>query len=159
MKQVSDHYLPKLLPHEHGEEEENDMKARNIVNNFDGLGVVWYTSSHADFECRNTSESSDWMQKQVRYPDFNTSLSLLLNIEGVYDQPCTKRFNPRETTRTSFPYVPIRRPLCVLVIFEHRQGRRSPISTIIPLCLADTHSCTMALLVTFSPSSEMWSTR
>ena len=26
------------------------MKARNMMFNIDGLGVVWYTSSSADFE-------------------------------------------------------------------------------------------------------------
>ena len=66
VKQVSEHFLPKLLPHEHGEQEEDDMKARNVVNNFDGLGVVWYTSSNADFERGNTGESSDGTQKEVR---------------------------------------------------------------------------------------------
>ncbi|KAK4502025.1 hypothetical protein PRZ48_007836 [Zasmidium cellare] len=41
------------------------MKARNVINNFDGLGVVWYTSSNADFERGSTGESSDGMQKEV----------------------------------------------------------------------------------------------
>lgn len=65
VKQVSDHYLPKLLPHEHDENSENDVKARNVVMNFDGLGVVWYTSSKADFESSNTAQSSDGKQKDV----------------------------------------------------------------------------------------------
>jgi len=30
------------------------MKARNMLFNIDGLGVVWYTSSNADFELGNT---------------------------------------------------------------------------------------------------------
>ncbi|CAK3829209.1 glutamine amidotransferase DUG3 [Lecanosticta acicola] len=67
-KQVSDHYLPKLLPHEHDANSENDVKARNIVNNFDGLGVAWYTSSNADFERGKTGESSDGLQKEGLRP-------------------------------------------------------------------------------------------
>lgn len=39
-----------LLPHDHTPTEEDDMKARNMVFNIDGLGVAWYTSSSADFE-------------------------------------------------------------------------------------------------------------
>lgn len=65
VKQVSDHYLPNLLPHEHDDKSENDVKARNVVMNFDGLGVVWYTSSKADFERGSTGESSDGTQKEV----------------------------------------------------------------------------------------------
>lgn len=65
VKQVSDHYLPNLLPHEHDDDSENDVKARNVVMNFDGLGVVWYTSANADFEKGNTGESSDGTQKEV----------------------------------------------------------------------------------------------
>jgi glutamine amidotransferase len=68
VKQVSDHYLPKLLPHEHDADSENDVKARNVVMNFDGLGVVWYTSSNADFERGKTRESSDGAQKDVSIP-------------------------------------------------------------------------------------------
>lgn len=98
MKQVSDHFLPKLLPHEHGEEEENDMKARNIVNNFDGLGVVWYTSSNADFERRNTSENSDWMQKEVSDHSLDVSFFLQLSVERGYDRQCTRLFSRHETT-------------------------------------------------------------
>lgn len=30
------------------------MKARNMLFNIDGLGIVWYTSSNADFERGNT---------------------------------------------------------------------------------------------------------
>ncbi|KAK4622009.1 putative glutamine amidotransferase DUG3 [Fulvia fulva] len=65
VKQVSDHYLPKLLPHEHDGDSENDVKARNIVMNFDGLGIAWYTSSNADFELGKTGQSSDGLQKEV----------------------------------------------------------------------------------------------
>lgn len=43
-----------LLAHGHTIDEENDMKARNMLFNIDGLGVVWYTSSNADFELGNT---------------------------------------------------------------------------------------------------------
>ena len=30
------------------------MKARNMLFNVDGMGVVWYTSSNSDFERGNT---------------------------------------------------------------------------------------------------------
>ncbi|EME43642.1 hypothetical protein DOTSEDRAFT_35859 [Dothistroma septosporum NZE10] len=65
VKQVSDHYLPKLLPHGADGDSENDVKARNIVMNFDGLGIAWYTSSNADFELGKTGQSADGSQKEV----------------------------------------------------------------------------------------------
>lgn len=65
VKQVSNHYLPKLLPHDHDADLENDIKARNLVMNFDGLGVAWYTNSAADFELGKTGKSSDGTQKEV----------------------------------------------------------------------------------------------
>jgi glutamine amidotransferase len=40
VKQVADHYIPKLLPHEHDQSAEDDAKARNFVFNIDGLGVA-----------------------------------------------------------------------------------------------------------------------
>lgn len=59
------------------------MKARNVINNFDGLGVVWYTSANADFERGNTSESSDGTQKEV-----SSTLSLDVACDQVSNTPC-----------------------------------------------------------------------
>lgn len=48
-KQVSEHYLPYLLPH--GQEKELDdapdalLRMRNSLLNMDGLGIAWYTTS------------------------------------------------------------------------------------------------------------------
>ncbi|KAF7192944.1 putative glutamine amidotransferase DUG3 [Pseudocercospora fuligena] len=71
VKQVSDHYLPKLLPHEAEDNDDtsNDIKARNWVFNFDGLGVAWYTSSKADFELGGPSKTADEAVKEVRLHD------------------------------------------------------------------------------------------
>ncbi|KXT04020.1 hypothetical protein AC579_5436 [Pseudocercospora musae] len=71
IKQVSDHYLPKLLPHEaeHNDDTSNDIKARNWVFNFDGLGVAWYTSAQADFELARPSKTADEAVKEVRLHD------------------------------------------------------------------------------------------
>lgn len=52
-KQCSEHYLPKLLPHE----DEKDlydatdplMKMRNSLLNMDGLGVAWYTKAASNY--------------------------------------------------------------------------------------------------------------
>ena len=44
---------------------EKDIAARNIVFNFDGLGVAWYTSSNSDFELGETGQSADGTQKEV----------------------------------------------------------------------------------------------
>lgn len=71
VKQVSDHYLPKLVPHKGDQPAEDDAKARNIVFNFDGLGIAWYTSSNADFELADTGESADGTQKDVSFLDDN----------------------------------------------------------------------------------------
>lgn len=52
-KQVSEHYLPKLLPH--GEEKELEessdrlLRLRNVLINMDGLGVAWYSSAATDY--------------------------------------------------------------------------------------------------------------
>lgn len=80
VKQVSDHYLPKLLPHGLDDSSNNDhpsnsddIKARNFVFNFDGLGVAWYTSSNADFELGETGQSADGRQKEVRSSPFSPS--------------------------------------------------------------------------------------
>ncbi|EGP84984.1 uncharacterized protein MYCGRDRAFT_46265 [Zymoseptoria tritici IPO323] len=82
VKQVSDHYLPKLLPHEHDENSENDVKARNVVMNFDGLGVVWYTSSKADFESSNTAQSSDGKQKDGLRPAMYKTIQPPINDQN-----------------------------------------------------------------------------
>ena len=68
-KQVHDHYLPKLI-HHHPKNisKEHLITARNCLFNIDGLGVVWYTSSNADFELGNTGESDDGTQKEGLRP-------------------------------------------------------------------------------------------
>jgi glutamine amidotransferase len=52
-KQISEHYLPMLLPH--GEETELDeskdklLRMRNSLLNMDGVGVAWYTTASTDY--------------------------------------------------------------------------------------------------------------
>lgn len=65
VKQVHEHYLPGLVAH-HPKDLSDDalIRARNSVNNIDGLGVAWYTSSAADFEQGDTGQSSDGTFKE-----------------------------------------------------------------------------------------------
>ena len=42
-----------ILPHEPDVDIENDVRARNGAMNYDGLGVVWYTSAKADFDSKS----------------------------------------------------------------------------------------------------------
>lgn len=57
-KQVSEHYLPDLLPR--GEEKELDdapdelLRMRNSLLNMDGLGVAWYTPAAAAYTNKKT---------------------------------------------------------------------------------------------------------
>ncbi|KAI4621862.1 hypothetical protein J4E80_004235 [Alternaria sp. BMP 0032] len=52
-KQCSEHYLPKLLPH--NEEKDLDdspdelMRMRNSLLNMDGLGIAWYTTATSSY--------------------------------------------------------------------------------------------------------------
>ncbi|KAF2725231.1 N-terminal nucleophile aminohydrolase [Polychaeton citri CBS 116435] len=62
VKQVHEHYLPGLVAHD------PLIPARNSVNNIDGMGVAWYTSSAADFELPDSGESSDGTLKEGLRP-------------------------------------------------------------------------------------------
>ena len=73
------------------------MKARNIVNNFDGLGVVWYTSANADFERGETGESSDGTQKEVSTLQESLGSQSVTLFRGFALQ-CTRPFSLLETT-------------------------------------------------------------
>ena len=49
-KQVHDHYLPKLISHVPGEETtQAEIRRRNMFQNVDGFGLVWYTKTRDDF--------------------------------------------------------------------------------------------------------------
>lgn len=51
-KQVHDHYLPKLLSHHPDPDEQTskaEIAARNRLQNVDGFGVAWYTTSREAF--------------------------------------------------------------------------------------------------------------
>ena len=49
--QVHDHYLPKLISHVPGEETtQSEIALRNRLQNVDGYGVAWYSSTRKDFE-------------------------------------------------------------------------------------------------------------
>jgi glutamine amidotransferase len=52
-KQVSEHYLPGLLPHgddsDLDDSSDNLVRMRNALLNMDGLGVAWYTNAAADY--------------------------------------------------------------------------------------------------------------
>lgn len=49
-KQVHAHYLPKLISHVPGEETtHSEIALRNRLQNVDGFGVAWYTSSRQSF--------------------------------------------------------------------------------------------------------------
>ena len=95
-QQVHEHYLPKLLPHGHDDDSENDMKARNMLFNIDGLGVAWYTSSNADYELGNTGQSSDGTQKEVWFKTPPVSLE-------IFTQQRTRAFDRHSTKQYSRP--------------------------------------------------------
>lgn len=67
--QVHEHYLPGLVAH-HPRDISKDhlITARNVIYNIDGVGIVWYTSSNADFERGDTGESGDGTQKEGLRP-------------------------------------------------------------------------------------------
>ncbi|KAK3698651.1 hypothetical protein LTR37_016880 [Vermiconidia calcicola] len=67
-RQVHEHYLPRLLAHDHTITEEQDMHARNMLYNIDGLGIAWYTSARSDFERGNTGEGSDGSKREGLRP-------------------------------------------------------------------------------------------
>ncbi|KAK5705975.1 hypothetical protein LTR17_021186 [Elasticomyces elasticus] len=69
-RQVHDHYLPQLISHDPKDLKDADhlTTARNSIYNIDGLGVAWYTTSYADFELKNTGQSSDGQQAEGLWP-------------------------------------------------------------------------------------------
>jgi glutamine amidotransferase len=73
--QVHEHYLPGLVAH-HPRDISKDhlIVARNVIYNIDGVGLVWYTSSNADFERGDTGESGDGTQKQGLRPSMYKSV-------------------------------------------------------------------------------------
>lgn len=67
--QVHEHFLPGLVAHDPRDiSKDHLITARNVVYNIDGLGIVWYTSSNADFERGDTGESGDGTQKEGLRP-------------------------------------------------------------------------------------------
>lgn len=69
VKQVSDHFLPGLVPQDPNNYEIDPIvRARNSFVNIDGLGVAWYTSSAADFEPTDSDNSSDGIPKEGLRP-------------------------------------------------------------------------------------------
>ncbi|OAL03051.1 N-terminal nucleophile aminohydrolase [Phaeosphaeriaceae sp. SRC1lsM3a] len=52
-KQCSEHYLPKLLPHDKDRDLDHSsdelLRMRNSLLNMDGLGVAWYTKANASY--------------------------------------------------------------------------------------------------------------
>ena len=49
-KQVHEHYLPKLVSHIPGQEySQSDIRRRNMFQNVDGFGIVWYTRTREEF--------------------------------------------------------------------------------------------------------------
>lgn len=73
--QVHEHYLPGLVAH-HPRDISKDhlIIARNVIYNIDGVGIVWYTSSNADFERGDTGESGDGTLKQGLRPSMYKSV-------------------------------------------------------------------------------------
>lgn len=60
VKQVSEHFLPGLVSQDPNNYDIDPIvKARNSFVNIDGLGVAWYTSSAANFEPSDPSNSDD----------------------------------------------------------------------------------------------------
>lgn len=69
--QVHEHFLPGLVPHHPAnlvDDPAHLWSARNSINNIDGCGVAWYTSSNADFEPDNSDQSSDGRVKEGLRP-------------------------------------------------------------------------------------------
>ncbi|KAH7385436.1 nucleophile aminohydrolase [Phaeosphaeria sp. MPI-PUGE-AT-0046c] len=57
-KQCSEHYLPKLLPHDKDKDLDHSsdelLRMRNSLLNMDGMGVAWYTEASASYAKRVT---------------------------------------------------------------------------------------------------------
>ncbi|KAK5081759.1 hypothetical protein LTR05_007896 [Lithohypha guttulata] len=82
VKQVHEHFLPGLIPHDPKDLEDcpdNLVKLRNSAYNIDGFGVAWYTSSAADFEQGDTGQSSDGMFKEGLRPAFYKTVTPPIN--------------------------------------------------------------------------------
>lgn len=158
VKQTSDHYLPGLIPHEHDADSEDDAKARNVVMNFDGLGVVWYTSANSSFESSKAGSSSEGTQAMVSRPLICKESLCSLHLRASVLR-CTRRSSLRGRTRTSCRFAPTRRPESVAVISGHHRARQSLLSTIIHSSLVGTLSCTMAPQAVSWTSSEVSSMR
>lgn len=82
VKQVHDHFLPGLIHHNPKALERSPdelVKLRNSVNNIDGFGVAWYTSSSADFEQGDSGKSADGTLKQGLRPAYYKTITPPIN--------------------------------------------------------------------------------
>lgn len=80
VKQVHDHYLPKLIHHDPTDiSKDHLITARNVLYNIDGLGVAWYTSANANFERGGTIEIADGSTRDDMDPAFYKTTQPPLN--------------------------------------------------------------------------------
>ncbi|KAH9880368.1 hypothetical protein IAQ61_000659 [Plenodomus lingam] len=85
-KQCSEHYLPKLLPHDKDKDLDHSsdelLRMRNSLLNMDGLGVAWYTNAASSY-LKHTTGPRPSLYKSQSPPinDFNFT-SLCSNTES-----------------------------------------------------------------------------
>ncbi|CAL1713493.1 unnamed protein product [Somion occarium] len=103
-KQVHDHYLPKLIHHELGEdrrETEREVALRNKLFNADGLGVAWYTTTRADYgECEGPRPAMYRILRQpLTDPHFRSicahtsTLALFAHIRAASGETAITEYN------------------------------------------------------------------
>jgi len=71
-KQVHEHYLPNLIPHESGQfTTEREIAVRNRLFNVDGFGVVWYTATRSSFNGTEGGRPASYHNTQPPLNDVN----------------------------------------------------------------------------------------
>ncbi|QIX02398.1 hypothetical protein AMS68_007915 [Peltaster fructicola] len=73
VKQVAEHYLPKLISHDPKDISKDHMiTARNTLYNIDGIGIAWYTNAHASFESPTFASSEGGQIEDLRPAMYKT---------------------------------------------------------------------------------------
>ena len=96
MKQVNEHYLPKLLAHHPiTSKTAHEASARNRLFNVDGFGLAYYTPVHSNFSPDEGLRPVLFKIPQPPLHDMNfhslapstSTLSLLAHIRAATDSP------------------------------------------------------------------------
>lgn len=111
VNQVHEHYLPGLVAHDPRDiSKDHLITARNVIYNIDGVGIVWYTSSNADFERGDTGESNDGTQKEGLRPAMYKSLQPPandLNFRSICSNTETRVLMAHIRAASGTPIVPV----------------------------------------------------